>query len=80
MPKNIQIYNARRFCILGLDHEGTQKLSLIIEIGAGMSIIKLKKLITEIDDLLIEFKKQNYNMVPLLSQKVVPYYHFNPHA
>lgn len=62
IEKNIQIYNARRFCILGLDHEGTQKLSLIIEIGAGMSIIKLKKLIIEIDNLLIEFKKQNYNI------------------
>lgn len=62
IEKNIQIYNAKRFCILGLDFENVKKLSLVVEISSGLSIIKKNKLIEEIEKLLIEFKNQNYNI------------------
>jgi len=62
IEKNITLYNARRFCILGLNVDGSTKLSMIVEVNKGISLIKTNQLISEIDNLILEFNNQKYNI------------------
>ena len=59
IEKNIIILNARRYSVLGIDHEGVNKLSLVVEIDKGLNSLRINKLLNEIDLLISQFKELN---------------------
>lgn len=62
IEKDININNAKRFCIMGLEKDGINKLSIIIEISPNLTKLKVKKILEEMDVKIQEFKNNNYNI------------------
>lgn len=50
IEKNIMLLNVKRFCVMGIEDEGINKLSLIVEIPQNISKFKTQKIIEEINN------------------------------
>ena len=72
IEKNITLFNLKRFCILGLNIEGSNKLSVIGEINKGLSYLQIQKIVKELDECITNLKQQNYNIekVFLTTEKI----------
>lgn len=55
IEKNILLLNVKRFCVMGIEDEGINKLSLVVEVPQGISKFKTQKIINEI-------KNYNFNL------------------
>ena len=62
IEKNITLLNLKRFCILGLDIDGSNKLTFIGEINKGLSYLQIQKIIKELEECINDLKNQNYNI------------------
>lgn len=50
IEKNITLLNVKRFCVIGIEDEGINKLSLIIEVPRNSTKYKTQKIIDEINN------------------------------
>lgn len=50
IEKNITLLNVKRFCVIGIEDEGINKLSLIIEVPRNITKYKTQKIIDEINN------------------------------
>lgn len=57
IEKNIMLLNVNRFCVMGIEEEGINKLSLVVEIPQGISKLKTQKIIEEINNNNFNFEK-----------------------
>lgn len=62
IEKNISFMNIQRFCVLGLEENNVNKLTLVLEIPNNVSILKKQKIIKEIEDNIEVFKKSGFNI------------------
>lgn len=62
IEKNINLLEVRRFCVLGLENEGINKLSLVVEISKDITKLKVKKIFEEIDIKMQEAKNSGFNI------------------
>ena len=62
IEKNISFMNIQRFCVLGLEENNVNKLTLVLEIPNNVSILKKQKIMKEIEDNIEVFKKSGFNI------------------
>jgi acyl carrier protein len=62
IEKEIFIPECIRHCVLGLNYENKNALTLVVEISEGISLFNIKKLVEEVDDNLIKLQKLNYGI------------------
>lgn len=60
IEKDIYISESIRHCVMGLDYDNKNALTLIIEVSEGLSVFGVKHLIEEVDASLMKLQKMNY--------------------
>ena len=62
IEKELNIPSVNHYSILGLDYDGINALTLIIEIRKDISSLKIKKIFNELENNLLKLEKLNYHI------------------
>lgn len=62
VEKKLYIPSVRRYCVMGLNENNTQCLSLIVEISSSVGKLHIKKIISEIEKNILKLEEHSYHI------------------